>query len=125
MTENHLNLEERLRRKMSRPARTQSIATRFTKDEEVELLRAAEKEGKTVREWTRDALLREARRPAVDPVFTEVVATRVLLNNALRGVLLHETWTAENFQQLTTSIRLEKQKIAKEMMQQYEPRDQS
>ena len=45
MTENLLNLEERLRRKMSRPARTQSVATRFTKDEELELLKAAEKEG--------------------------------------------------------------------------------
>ena len=125
MTENLLNLEERLRRKMARPARTQSVATRFTKDEELELLRAAEKGGKTVREWTRDALLREARRPEVDPVFTELIASRVLMLNALRGLLLHENWTAETFQKLTDTIRKDKRKMASEVMQQYELRDES
>ena len=110
---------------MARPARTQSVATRFTKDEELELLMAAEREGKTVREWTRDVLLREARRPAVDPVFTELIAARVLMLNALRGLLLHENWTAESFQKLTDTIRKDKRKMASEVMQQYELRDES
>ena len=78
MSAGDLNCEERLRRKMGRPARTQSIATRFTEDEALELERAADRRGMTVREWTREALLREARRPEDDPIFTEIIAIRSL-----------------------------------------------
>ncbi|ADW71482.1 hypothetical protein AciX9_4546 (plasmid) [Granulicella tundricola MP5ACTX9] len=50
-----------------------------------------------------------------------VIANRVLLLNALRGILLHETWTAESFQKLTDSIRKDKKKMASDVMKQYEP----
>jgi hypothetical protein len=121
MATGDLGIEERLRRKMGRPARTQSVATRFTEAEELELERAAEREGKTVREWTREALLREARRPDHDPIFTEVVATRVFLNNAIKALLLGETWTAEQFQQLTDVVRKGKREAARGVMEQYLP----
>jgi hypothetical protein len=121
MATDDLGIEERLRRKMRRPARTQSVATRFTEAEELELERAAEREGKTVREWTRETLLREARRPDYDPIFTEVVATRVFLNNAIKALLLGETWTAEQFQQLTDVVRKGKREAVRGVMEQYLP----
>ena len=120
MADNLLNLEERLRRKMARPARTQSVATRFTKDEEIELLKAAEREGKTVREWTRDALLREARRPADDPTFTEVVALRMLLNIVLRPSENGQPMTPGDFSKTLQEVRQKKKIAAREVMQQYE-----
>jgi hypothetical protein len=119
MSDTLLNLEERLRRKMGRPARTQSVATRFTKGEELELQKAAEREGKTLREWTREALLREARRPEDDPVFTEIIAIRVFLNSAIRALNLGETWTQEQFDALTATVKKEKRQAARELMAQY------
>ena len=119
MSETRLSLEERLRRKMGRPARTQSVATRFTKGEELELQKAAEREGKTLREWTREALLREARRPEDDPVFTEIIAIRVFLNSAVRALSLGETWTEEQFDALTATVKKEKRQAARELMAQY------
>lgn len=119
MADNDLGIEERLRRKMGRDARTQSVATRFTKAEESELLKAAEREGKTPREWTREILLREARRAQDDPNFTETVAIRSLLNLALRPLLLGEKMTPEQFSSMLTIVRTEKRQMAREVMQQY------
>jgi phytoene/squalene synthetase len=108
---------------MGRPARTQSVATRFTKAEEAELLKAAEKEGKTLREWTRDALLREARQPADDPVFTELIAMRIFLNNALRMLLAGKNLPDERFEELMEGVRQEKRNTARKTMKQYAPPD--
>ena len=116
-----LGIAERLRRKMGRPARTQSVATRFTKSEEAELLKAAEKEGKTLREWTRDALLREAREPEDDPVFTELVAMRLFVNNALRILLAGKNLPDERFEELMEAVRQEKRSTARRTMKQYKP----
>ena len=93
MATNDLGIAERLRRKMGREARTQSVVTQSTKAEEIELFKAAEKQGMTLREWTRGAPLREARRPDDDPVFDEVIATRLLLNTALQKLLLVQECT--------------------------------
>lgn len=120
MPENEPNLNERVRRKMARPARTQSVATRFTKDEELEVLEATEQEGKTVREWTRNALLREARRPSDDPIFSEVVALRMLFNIALRPTEDGKAMTSEDFSKALQELRQKKQLAAREVMQQYE-----
>ena len=125
MADDDLGIEERLRRKMGRDARTQSVATRFTKAEEAELLKAAEREGKTPREWTREILLREARRPLDDPMFTEIVAVRSLLNVALKTLLLGEKLTADEFSSLLTNVRTGKRQVAKDVMQQYMPEDGS
>ncbi len=105
---------------MARPARTQSVATRFTKDEELEVLEAAEREGKTVREWTRDALLREARRPSDDPAFSEVVALRMLFNIALWPTEDGKAKTAEDFSKALREVRQKKKLAARKVMQQYE-----
>ena len=116
-----LGIAERLRRKMGRPARTQSVATRFTKAEEAELLKAAEKEGKTLREWTRDALLREARQLPDDPVFTELIAMRIFVNNAMRMLLAGKNLPEERFEELMEGVRQEKRNTARKTMKQYMP----
>ena len=121
MARDDLRTAERLRRKMGREARTQSVATRFTKAEEVELLKAAEKQGMTLREWTRGALLREARRPDDDPVFTEVIATRMLLNMTLKKLLLGEHCTDSEYRAVLDEVRTAKRESARVVMAQYRP----
>jgi repressor of nif and glnA expression len=52
--------ETRLLRNRGRESRTQSVATRFTRAEERELLKKAEASGQNLREWAREVLLRNA-----------------------------------------------------------------
>ena len=66
-------------------------------------------------------LLREARRPKDDPIFTEIVAIRSLLNMALRTLLLGDKLTAQEISNLLTLVRIEKREVAKEVMEQYLP----
>ena len=70
-----------------RDSRSESFATRFTRSELTVLSRAAAKDGMKVREWAREALLREARR-ADDPMFTELIATRMILLNLLKPLAM-------------------------------------
>ncbi|MDQ2833702.1 MAG: hypothetical protein M3Y50_08180 [Acidobacteriota bacterium] len=95
------------------------MATRFTEAEEAELLKGGREKEKTPREWTRESLLREARRPEDDPLFTETVAIRSLLKTALNTLLLGDKLTADEFSSLLTMVRTGKRKAAKEVMQQY------
>ena len=70
---------------MGRPARVQSMATRFTKDEAGLLSAAASKRGVAVRECAREVLLDAAQSTQMETaLFTETVALRMLLNNVLR-----------------------------------------
>jgi hypothetical protein len=64
-------------------------------------------------------LLREARRPEDDPVFTEIIAIRVFLNSAIRALNPGETWTQEQFDALTATVKKEKRQAARELMAQY------
>src|ERR1700733_10505481 len=52
-----LNLESRLKPHRGRAPRSESFATRFTAAEVDIIAKAAEAEGKTPREWSRDVLL--------------------------------------------------------------------
>ena len=88
---NNFDLAERLRPKRGRDPRSESFATRLTKSELAVLSRAAEADGKTVREWARDVLLKEARRSQDDALFTELVATRMLMVNLLKPLILGQT----------------------------------
>jgi hypothetical protein len=124
MATDSLGIEERLRRKMGRPSRIQSVATRFTEDEAALLTRVAQRDGKTLREWAREVLLREARRTADDALFTEVVATRMLLNNVLLPLANGQKITPEGFAMIMANVRTEKRKAAREVMQQYTAAEQ-
>jgi hypothetical protein len=127
MMDENLNIAERMRQQRGRDPRSQSIATRFTKAEESSLARAARKDGRPLREWAREVLLREARRTEDDALFTEVVAMRILLNNVLRPLALGQKMTPESFNDVLAKVRAEKRIAAREVMQQYtgtEPKEQ-
>jgi hypothetical protein len=95
---------------------------RVTLPEQKELEDAARREGKALSEWARDVLLREVRRSPDDALFTELVATRMLLVNLIKPLILGEkvspTWITEAM----GMVRREKHKAAEEVMQQYTQR---
>jgi hypothetical protein len=71
-----------------------------------------------VREWAREALLREARR-SEDPLFTELIATRMLLLNLLKPLAMGQVITSEDFLRISATVRSDKRKVAQEIQQQY------
>jgi hypothetical protein len=71
-----------------------------------------------VREWAREALLREARR-ADDPMFTELIATRMILLNLLKPLAMGQVVTPEDFTRISATVRADKRKVAQEIQQQY------
>ena len=101
-----------------RDSRSESFATRFTISELAILSRAAAKDGMKVREWAREALLREARR-SEDPLFTELIATRMLLLNLLKPLAMGQVITSEDFSRISATVRSDKRKVAQEIQQQY------
>ncbi len=114
-----LDLESRLKPHRGRAPRNESFATRFTSAEVDVIARAAEAAGKTPREWSRDVLLEAAGRSNQTAFFTELVATRMLLVNLIKPLILGEkvspTWITEAM----TMVRKEKHKAAQDVMQQY------
>ena len=111
MATNSLQFENRPSQYKGREARTQSIATRFTRSEEQALQKRAEANGKNLREWARDVLLRaenaERRYDMEMHIFAELVGMQMILMNALGALLNGETRTKEEvrtmFQQIQKS----------------------
>lgn len=124
MADQALNLDERLRQRIGRPSRIESVAIRFTEGELASLETAADEKGTTLREWARETLLREARRSKDDALFTEVIATRMLLNNLLGPMAAGQTVTQEKFVEIIATVRDGKRNAAREVMRQYTEADQ-
>jgi hypothetical protein len=116
-----IDFEEQLRRSKGRSSRTRVVSAKLTKSEQQELEEAAKAESKSLSEWARETLLEKARRPKHDPLFTELVATRMYLVNMLKPLVMGQKFTQEDFAKLTTTIRAEKRKAAEECLQQYAP----
>jgi len=115
-----LGIASRLRRAKGRPARSRSVAARFTPEEERELLSASETDGKFLAEWAREVLLRESRTKRSEAaLFTELTALRLLLSNVLRPVALGEKMTSEQYSQMLTEVRTGKHAAAREVLAQY------
>ena len=114
-----IDFESRTSRSHGRAGRTYVASAKVTHKEQEELEHAAYKSGKSLSEWARDVLLQEARRSQDDAVFTELVATRMLLVNLIKPLILGEkvspTWITEAM----GMVRREKHKAAQEVMQQY------
>ncbi len=114
-----IDFETRTSRSHGRSGRTYVASAKVTRQEQTELEKAARVEGKSLSEWARDTLLQEARRSSNDAVFTELVATRMLLVNLIKPLILGEkvspTWITEAM----TMVRKEKHKAAQDVMQQY------
>ena len=114
-----LDFDQRLRRSEGRASRDRMANARVTEDEQKELAAVAKSEGKALSEWAREVLLREARSPRADALFTEIVATRMLLNLVLKSVACGEMMTAESFSSVLASVRTTKHQAATDVMEQY------
>jgi uncharacterized protein (DUF1778 family) len=111
----------RLMRIKGRNNRSQSIGTKVTTEEETELVRAAEADGKFISEWVRDVLLRTARERmrTADPLMTEIQVLRLILINSLEPILRGERWSAEQFKEMVRYVKTNKHKVAAELMASY------
>jgi hypothetical protein len=116
---NPLDLEERLTRSKGRSSRNRMANARVTEAEQEELAAVAKSEGKALSEWAREVLLREARSPRADALFTEIVAIRMLLNLVLKPLSCGEVLTPESFSAVLTNVRTTKHKAATDVMEQY------
>lgn len=105
----------------TRDRRSRSFGTKLTSAEEIELQRAANLNGQCTAEWAREVLLREARRSADDPLFTELIATRMILLNLLKPLAMGQPVTTEDFARISATVRNDKRKVAQEIQQQYLP----
>src|ERR1700709_2451630 len=103
-----LKFSERLDKRKGRPIRNRMASARVTDDELAALESAAEGEGKLLAEWAREVLLREARTPRTDALFTEIVATRMLLNLVLKPIACGKVMTAEAFSGVLANVRTTK-----------------
>ena len=123
MTADTLRIESRLARTRGRESRTQSIATRFTQEEEKALMEKAEAQGQNLREWAREVLLREAYGSTLavgpDQIMTEIVALQLFLTNALSPVACGERMSAEQYQELMRNVKTNKHHAAREVVAQY------
>lgn len=124
MADQALNLDERLRQRIGRPSRIESVAIRFTEAELASLETAADEKGTTLREWARETLLRETRRSKDDALFTEVIAVRMFLNNLLGPIAAGQKVTEKNYVEIMENVRLGKRNAAREVMQQYTEAEQ-
>ena len=123
MSTEQITIAQRLGRGKIRDSRSRSLGTKLTLKEERELVRAAEAEGKTASEWAREVLLREARRADGDAVLVEVIATRMLLVNLLKPLVMGKTVSQEWITEAMAAVRKGKRKAAQEVMQQYNEED--
>jgi hypothetical protein len=118
-----IDIASRLNRSQGRERRSRSFGTKLTRAEEAELYQAAKAEGKYAGEWARDVLLREARRSQDDALFTELVATRLLLVNLIKPMLLGkpvpENWITEAM----NGVRAAKHKAAADLRKEYARRE--
>jgi urate oxidase len=114
-----VDFEDRLKQRIGRPSRVESVAIRFTEDELQTLETVAKEKGTTLREWSREVLLREARSSRTDALFTEIIATRMLLNLVLKPLACGQVMTTEEFSGVLANVRTTKHKAATDVMAQY------
>ncbi len=118
-----IEFDGRLRRSQGRTGRTFAATAKVTRDELSVLEAAARSSGKALSEWSRDALLREARHgkndQLRDALVTELVAVRMLMVNLLKPLLLGQKASPESIAEIMAVVRREKHKTAREVMEQY------
>ncbi len=117
-----IDFEGRFRQRIGRAVRDRSVAIRFTKAEFQEIEAAAKAAATTLREWSRDTLLREARRVPDDALFTELVATRLLLTNLIKPLLLGKPMPEDWITKAMAGVRDVKHKAAADLRKEYEAR---
>lgn len=114
-----LDFNTRFRRSVGRDGRTKAVSVKLTQAELSEVNSKALNGGKATGEWSREVLLREARRSDTDPLFTELIAMRMYLNLVLKHISCGERLTAEMYTAVLSNVRATKHKQALEVLQQY------
>ena len=116
-TEEH---ETNFRRLRGRVARSRSIGTKLTPDEERQILAAAEAGGKAPSEWARDLLLRRVvasnQGEMEMHIFTELVGIQMLLMNTLEPLLRGEKLAQEQLAVLFRQVQTTKATQAQELL---------
>jgi hypothetical protein len=101
-------------------ARSRSIGTKLTPEEERRILAAAEADGKAPSEWARDLLLGGAasaiRGEMEMHVFTELIGMQMLLMNAFDPLLRGETRTPDQVANLFRQVQATKAARAQELL---------
>jgi hypothetical protein len=99
---------------------------KFTKQERMLVTEFARSQGISRGQWMRDVILREIRDVSLresgradDPLFTELIATRMILLNLLKPLAMGQVVTQEDFSRISATVRSDKRKIAQEIQQQY------
>jgi hypothetical protein len=118
-TTSALDLAAHLRRSHGRSGRTFVASAKVTRTELAELETTARADGKALSEWARETLLREARKSDAGPLWTEIIANRMLLMAVLRPIATGQKITPERFDELLAKIKSEKRSAAHEVMAQY------
>ena len=102
------------------------ITAKFTKHERKLVTEFARSQGIARGQWSRDGALREIRefsfreaRSADDPMFTELIATRMILLNLLKPLAMGQVVTPEDFSRISATVRSDKRKVAHEIQKQY------
>jgi hypothetical protein len=112
--------QNNLQRLRGRVARSRSIGTKVTPDEELLILAAAEAEGKAPSEWARDLLLRgtvaRKRGEMEMHLFTELVGIQMLLMNALEPLLRGEKMAQDQLTALYRRVQTAKAAQAQELL---------
>jgi hypothetical protein len=115
--ETHASSPHRLK---GRVARSRSIGTKLTPDEEKQILAAAEAEGKAPSEWVRELLLRGAvianKGEMELHIFTELVGIQMLLMNALEPILRGDKLAQEQLTALFRRVQTTKAAQAQELL---------
>ncbi len=106
-------------RSAGRTGRDRMANARVTEAERQELHAVARQKGMSLSEWAREVLLREARRSEEDPLFIELIATRMLLVNLLKPLAMGKIVTQEDYTRISAAVRSDKRKVANEIQQQY------
>lgn len=113
-------LEPRAPRLRGRVARSRSIGTKLTPEEEKRILAAAEADDKAPSEWARDLLLggaASAIRGEMDMhIFTELVGLQMLLMGTLEPLLCGETRTPDQVANLFRQVQTNKAAKAQELL---------
>lgn len=103
-----------------RVARSRSIGTKLTPEEEKRIVAAAEAKGKATSEWARDLLLggaSSAIRAEMDMhIFTELVGLQMLLMTTLEPLLCGETRTSDQVANLFRQVQTNKAAKAQEIL---------
>ena len=119
--ETAIDLRGRLDRRLKSGAlRSKTVGTRVSETEEQELIAAANRDGRNLSEWTRDVLLQTARRSDDHAFFTELIATRMLMVNLFKPLIIGKPVSPEWVTEMMAAVRKEKRKAALEVRQQYD-----